>query len=141
MKFTLTHLVFAAVLFHTAGCVTVEKPVKKEPAIIAVRNLGYADISQVHLSAVPKQQNAATRFGSVSPVLRGVTQSVVRARNAPALPAEMLVRWTDKNGKEYRQLIKLQPLIEKSTGREDEVLLFVIQPDHRVDVILDYMHR
>lgn len=141
MKSTLTSLVLAVVLLVSAGCVTVEQPAKKEPAIIAVRNLGYDDLSHVHLSAVPKQQDSATRFGSVSPVPRGITQSVVRARKAPPLPAEMLVRWTSKNGKEYRQQISLQPLIEKSTGREDEILLFVIQPDQRVDVMLDYVKK
>ena len=139
MKFTHTRLVLAVVLLLSAGCVTVEQPVKKEPAIIAVRNLSSADISQVQLSAVPKQQNAATRFGSVSPVLRGVTQSVVRARNAPALPEEMLVRWTDKNGKEYRQLISIENLLLHSTGSPREAIVFIIGTDNRATVMLEYI--
>ena len=125
-------------LLLLVSCVTVEEPPKKEPAIIAVRNLSYDDLSVVQLSGITAQHAATGRFGSVSPVPSGITQSVVRSRNAPALPPEMMVRWTDKIGKQYYQKVSIQELLSKATGNENEAIVFVIQTDQKVHVVLEY---
>jgi hypothetical protein len=81
--------------------------------------------------------DAPSRFGAVSPVPQGVTQSVTRARNAPPLPPQMLLRWVDKQGKQYQQRIDIQELLAKSTGSPAEVLVFVILPDFSVQTRLE----
>ena len=104
-----------------------------------VRNLSHDDLKTVYLSAVPKDKHSAVRFGSVSPVPRGISQSVVRARTAPPLPPELLLRLTDKQGHETVARVFIKDLLSSTTGADNEALVFVIKPDHSVEVSLEYL--
>ena len=130
------------VLLMLAGgllsCTSVDMAARKEPKIIVVRNLSQDDLKTVYLSAVPEDKHSAVRFGSVSPVPRGISQSVVRARNAPPLPPELLLRLTDRLGHDTVARVFIKDLLSSSTGVDNEALVFVIKPDNSVEVSLEY---
>ena len=136
-------MILFVVFLLTSGllsCVTVQPEARQEPNIIVIRNLTYDDLKTVYLSAVPKDNSTAVRFGSVSPVPRGISQSVVRARTAPPLPPELLLRWTDKYGKESMQRVAIQDLLAVANGAENEALVISIHPDTSVQVRIEYLN-
>jgi len=133
-----SRVVCGVLLLISSGCTSVPEPVVKQPATIAVRNLSHEFLQSVHLSAAVVRVDAPARFGAVSPVPEGVTQSVTRARNAPPLPPEMLIRWVDRLGQQYEARINIQELLARSTGSAAEVLVFIIQPNHSVRAVLEY---
>ena len=135
-------LMLFALLLISGGllsCSSVDVAARKEPNIIVVRNLSHDDLKTVYLSAVPKDKQSAVRFGSVSPVPRGISQSVVRARNAPPLPPELLLRLTDKFGHDTVTRVIIKDLLSSATGADNEALVFVIKPDNSVEVSLEYL--
>ena len=133
-------MVFTLLLF-TGGllsCTSVDVTARKEPNIIVVRNMSHDDLKTAYLSAVAKDEKSAVRFGSVSPVPRGISQSVVRARTAPPLPPALLLRLTDKFGHDTVTRVFIKDLVASATGADNEALVFVIKPDNSVEVSLEY---
>ena len=133
-------IVYALCLFAggLTACVSVPPVAKQEPNIIIIRNLSDTDLKSVYLSAAKTHSSQAVRFGSLSPVPRGVSQSVVRARTAPPLSHELLLRWTDKFDREFVQRFSISELLSKATGADNEALVFVIRPDNSLAVGIEY---
>ena len=135
-------LLLVSLLLFTGGllsCISVDDVARKEPHIIVVRNLSHDDLKTVYLSAMPKDEKSAARFGSISPAPRGISQSVVRGRTAPPLPPELLLRLTDKYGHDTVTRVSIQDLLLRASGANNEALVFVIKPDNSVEVSLEYL--
>jgi hypothetical protein len=133
-----TFILFAGIL---SSCVNVQPTAKKEPNIIVIRNMSDDDLKSVYLSATTTGQHQAVRFGSVSPVPRGISQSLVRARTAPPLPSELLLRVTDKWDKETVVRVSIKELLLNATGADNEALVFIIKPNKSVEVRIEYQHQ
>lgn len=110
---------------------------RPDPAIIVVRNDSEADLERVALEAARPRRDAPQRLGSVSPVPRGVAQSVTRSSRRRPLDRHILVTWTVRGGGEFSREVDLKPILHGATGARDEALVIRIGRGQTLAVSLE----
>jgi len=135
-RFAFAALLLAAVQIFSA-CSTLPLGGGKEPREIVVRNRSNADIQTVSLREKSRTPDGAAKFGSLSPVPKGVSQSYVRPTNPPRFPREITVEWVDAEGRTIRRDVSLGRALRDATGAPGEALVFEIGPFEDVLVFLE----
>jgi hypothetical protein len=135
-RFATLALVAAALVIP--ACSTLPLGGGKEPPEIVVRNRSGADIATVSLREKSWSSNRAARFGSLSPVPKGVSQSYVRPSNPPRFPREVTVEWVDADGRTLRRDVSVGNALRDATGVPGEALVFEIGPFEDVIVLLEH---
>lgn len=135
-RFTTASLLLIVAAF-VPSCSTLPFGGGKEPPVIVVRNRSGADIDTVSLREKSRSQGRAVRFGSLSPVPSGVSQSYVRPTNPPRFPREVTVEWVDTEGRTHQRDISLGRVLRDATGAQGEELVFEIGPFEDVLVSLE----
>jgi len=123
-----------------AACASMQLTRRAEPGTIVVINNCATDLVFVslHAQGPGKRDVKGGRYGSVSPVLRGVAQIFGRPSSPPPLPDTVEVRWEEENGSSYRRQVSLIEVLRESTGKTGEQLVFEIYPAGQVVVDLRY---
>jgi len=136
------HRFFAALLLAVAAimsaCATLPFGSGKEPPEIIVRNRSGADIATVTLREKSWSANQAAKFGSLSPVPDGVSQSYLRSSNPSPFPREVTVEWVDAESRTLRRDVSLGRVLRDATGEPGEALVFEIRPNQDVMVFLEH---
>jgi hypothetical protein len=136
-----TRLVFTALLLAAvqvfSACSTLPLGGGTEPREIVVRNRSNEDIATVTLREKSWSSDGAAKYGSLSPVPKGVSQSYVRPSNPPRFPREVTVEWVDAEGRTLRRDVSLGKALRDATGAPGEALVFEIGPLEDVRVIIE----
>ena len=130
-------LLFALTAVAAPACTTMPFGGSAEPAVIAVRNRSGADIATVTLRQPGASPYQASRFGSVSPVPAGVTQSVGRPSDPPRLAGTVTLEWVDGQGRTHSRDVPIRGALKNATGAEGETLVFEIGPFDDVLVFVE----
>ena len=122
------------------ACTSMHLKRRAEPGTIVVINNCATDLVFVSLHAQDsgKPDVKGGRFGSISPVPRGVAQIFGRPSSPPPLPDTIEVSWEEKSGYSYRRQVSLIQALRESTGKTGEQLVFEIYPAGQVVVNLKY---
>jgi heat shock protein HslJ len=112
-----------------------------EPPVIVVRNRSGVDIATVTLREAGRSPERAGRFGSLSPVPAGVSQSTVRPKAPPPFPAEVTVEWIDSEGRTRSRDVNVSKALRSATGAAGEALVFEIGPSEDVQVFVENAER
>ena len=116
------------------GCTSLSTDKRAEPKIIVIRNSTNIDLKVVSLREAGKPGLNRVRFGSISPVPRGISQEVGRPSSPPPLPDTVEVAWTDHQGREHVKRVSLKQARNSQTGEGEEALVFEIRPSGIVNV-------
>ena len=119
------------------SCSTLPVSNAPEPPEIIVRNRSNADIDTVTLRETSHSQDRVLRFGSISPVPAGVSQSFVRPTNPARLPSTVTLEWIDNQGKVHTQDLSIDRTLQSATGAAGEALVFEIGPYSNVMVYVE----
>ena len=112
----------------------------KEPRTIVIRNRSGSDIDTVTLREAGSGSPAA-RYGSISPVPKGVSQEYVRPTNPPSFPRTITIEWVDDEGKTHARDLALSKALRSATGSREEALVFEIGPFEDVLVFIENNHH
>ena len=135
-------LLFAlAAAIADSSCATLPFGGGKEPREIVVRNRSNEDIATVTLREAGRSSDRAGRFGSLSPVPAGVSQSYVRPKDPPPFPGTMTVEWIDGQGRTRSRDVKVAGALRTATGAAGEALVFEIGPVEDVQVFVEDVAR
>ena len=126
-----------AVAFAVAACSTLPIRPTSEPQVIVVRNRSNVDIDTVTLRETSLSPDRAARFGSLSPVPAGISQSYVRPTNPPRFPKTVTLEWIDRDGKTHSRDLTITKALRSATGAADEALVFEIWPYEEVLVFIE----
>jgi len=141
----LCYLTGAAILFTAAltvlACSTLPIGATAEPSVIVIRNRSNIDIATVTLRETSRSPDRALRFGSISPVPRGVSQMYIRPKDAPHFPKTVTLEWTDEQGRTLSRDVSLKSALRSATGAEGETLVFEIDPYEDVFVFVENTAR
>lgn len=118
-----TMLLLAAQL--SLSCAPLQFGIQKEPPIIMIRNRSNADIAAVTLREAGNGRQSS-RFGSLSPVPKGVSQEVGRPTSPLQFPRTVAVEWTDLEGRTHVRELSLGTALKSATGERGEALVFEI---------------
>jgi hypothetical protein len=129
------------IILGSVACSTLPAGGHAEPKVIAVRNRSGADIVTVTLRQSGGSPSQATRFGSVSPVPAGVTQSVRRQTDPPRLSPTVTLEWVDNQKRTHTRELSLANELSFATGAEGEMLVFEIRPSGDVLVFVEESSR
>jgi heat shock protein HslJ len=139
-RFTAAALLLAAAL-AAAACSTLPFGPSVEPPMITIRNRSHEDIAVVTLRETGRNPDQTRRFGSISPVPAGVSQSYRRAKSSPRLPGTVTLEWTDGQGRTTVRDLPLSKALRSATGAADEALVFEIGPYEDVRVFVERTAR
>jgi heat shock protein HslJ len=124
-----------------AACSTLPVSRTAEPPVIVVRNRSGIDIATVTLCEAGGSSERAGRFGSLSPVSTGVSQSYVRPKAPPSFPANVAVEWVDSEGRTRSRDVNVSKALRSATGAAGEVQVFEIGPYDDILVFLENAER
>jgi len=127
----ISHLLrWAALLipFSVSGCMSGLGAKRAEPSIVAVYNQSGGNLTRVSLSERRETAGQSVRLATISPVLMGTTQMLVRPADPPPLPLRVDVSWIDAYGNSYSRQVSLSGVLKGATGASDEALVFSIGP-------------
>jgi hypothetical protein len=126
--------------YIAAACASMQLTRRAEPGTIVVINNCATDLVFVslHAQGFGKRDAKGGRFGSISPVPRGVAQIFGRPSSPSPLPDTIEVSWEEKSGYSYRRQVSLIQALRESTGKTGEQLVFEIYPAGQVVVNLRY---
>ena len=124
------------VIASAGGCTSTSQPPRVYPGIIAIHNASDKDLQQVMLTEARSEPGESVRLGSVSPVPMGTIQQIVRGTNAPPLPLWVKVRWLNAQGQAYAVEVSLAGILSRATGAPGETLVFEIQSQGRLVLLL-----
>jgi heat shock protein HslJ len=119
------------------ACATLPAGSFAEPPVIVVRNRSGADIATVTLRETSRTPDRALRFGSLSPVPAGASQSYVRPKDPPRFPKTVTLEWIDRQGQTHVRDLSVAPALRSATGAADELLVFEIGPYEDVLVLVE----
>ncbi len=128
-------ILFCAVV--VTGCSAIQHPAPTEPTVIAIRNSTDMDIQQVSLSSASEGKNGAVRVGFISPLPKGVTQSIGRPTRAQSIPMQGRISWVNHLDRVVTRDISLKKVLINSTGKAGEALVFEILTNKKVQVKLE----
>ena len=111
-----------------SGCTGVLGGKRLEPSIVVVYNHSGANLQRVSLSETREKVGQSVRLATISPVLMGTTQMLVRPADPPPLPLRVDVSWIDAYGNSYSRQVSLSGVLKGATGASDEALVFSIGP-------------
>jgi hypothetical protein len=118
-------LLTAGLLLFVGACVALTPPHWPQPSTIVVRNVSPMDLEHVVVSEInTNNSDNAARLGRISPVPRGVSQSVGRSSSAAPLPASVLVSWQVRGGEAFSQRVSLDEVLRQGHGGETLVFEF-----------------
>jgi heat shock protein HslJ len=123
------------------ACSTLPISRTAEPPVIVVRNRSGVDIATVTLREASRSRERAGRFGSLSPVPAGVSQSTVRPKAPPPFPADVAVEWIDSEGRTRSRDVNVSKALRSATGVAGEALVFDIGPFEDVQVFVENAER
>ena len=130
---------FLAMLWILQGCAAFSPGRGPDPEVLVIRNRSGRDIKTATLSAAGA--GAGWRYGSISPVPRGASQTYVRPDSAPRLPAHLRLAWETAGEGAFSREVSLTRLPEAPHSDPEsgglEALVFEIRPDDAVDVYRD----
>lgn len=121
------------------GCASDQEMRKKEPGIIIIRNNTGTDLNRVLITGLKPDKDGSSRFGSISPVLNGSSQTVVRPTLAPLLPPSIKMKCLHINGVEKVLLVSLEMALKKANGQFGEALVLELLPYDKVAVYIELM--
>lgn len=131
-------LLFAlAVAIADSSCASLPIGRTAEPPVIVVKNSSGIDIATVTLREAGRSPDRAGRFGSLSPVPAGVSQSYMRPKEPPPFPADVAVEWIDGEGRTRSRNVNVSKALRSSTGAAGEALVFEIGPFEDVQVFIE----
>jgi hypothetical protein len=108
----------------------------KEPAVIVIRNRSGGDIERVSIREAGSRSQSS-RFGSISPVPKDLSQEIGRSTDPPPLPREITIEWVDHEGRTHVRDLHLSKVLRSATGSRSEALVFEIGPHDDVLVFLE----
>ena len=120
----------------SSGCAWFSPSRRAEPGVLVVRNASGRDVDLFRLAPVARRHRNA-RYGSVSPVPRGVSQVVVRPTDVPPLTDELDVEWSEVGGRIFSHRVDLRPTLRDAVGGPDEALVFELLPDGGLELRLE----
>ncbi len=129
--------VLLSIILGSVACATLPTGGPAEPKVIAVRNQSGSDIITVTLRQSGGSPDQAKRFGSVSPLPAGVTQSVGRQTDPPRLSPTVTLEWVDNQRRTHTRELSLASALSSATGAEGEMLVFEIWPSGDVRVFVE----
>jgi hypothetical protein len=133
--FMTTMLIGAALL--SMSCASLSIGSNKEPSVIVIRNRSGADITTVTLRESSWFARRESRFGSISPVPKGVSQEIGRPTDPPVFPRTVAVEWVDNEGRDHLRKLPLAKALKDATGGRGEALVFEIGPFEDVLVYIE----
>jgi hypothetical protein len=116
------------------GCTSLPTDKRAEPEVIVIRNSSNVDLKVVSFREAGNPGLNPVRFGSISPVLRGLAQVIDRPSSSPPLIDTVEVAWMNYQGREHVKKVSLKQARNSQTGEGEEALVFDIRSSGIVNV-------